>query len=189
MRFTTGTTGIAIAMCFAAMPIAAGQQTAPTRPAATAAPATRDGDVVIVGCLMRTDRSANRPGTSYSSTNGEGRGPALANGGAGSGFVLKDAAVATHAEPASATPGAAHAARGGFQEFRVIAPNDANAKLNLAEHVNTQVEVRGRLVVPEAPDSAAGGAGAVAGPRLNIGANAVTVTAIRTLAPTCPPAG
>jgi len=185
MRFRWQTTGVAMCVGFALIPLAARQQTAQTPAPAAAAAQTGEGDLTIVGCLMRTDRSANRPGTSFSSTNGAGSGPAIANGGAGSGFVLKDAAIATHAEPATATAGAAHAASGGFQEFRLITTDNT---LNLAGHVNTHVEVRGRLVVPGTRDSAASGAAPRAeGPRLNIGANAVTVTAIRTLAPDCPP--
>ncbi|HET7218808.1 MAG TPA: hypothetical protein VFJ02_12215 [Vicinamibacterales bacterium] len=132
---------------------------------------------------MRTDRSAHRPGTSYSSTNGAGSGPATANSGAGSGFVLKDATVVEHAAPAAASGGGEAPRHVGLQEFRVIVED---SKLHLASHVNSQVEVQGHLATSATTSEQHGQAATGGGPRLNIGANAVVVTAIRTAAPGCP---
>jgi hypothetical protein len=160
----------AVALLVATTIGAAGQTSPP--PAATTG---SDGDVAIVGCLMRTDTSANRPGSSYSSTNGVREDPAVAVGGAGSGFVLKDAAIQRTASPSASSEKASETHRAGLQEFRVI---EAGGKLDLRAHVNTQVEVRGRLVPA--------GDGAHPGPRLNIGANAVSATEIRTVAKACP---
>lgn len=143
-------------------------------------PATPDGGLTIVGCLMKVDRTAHRPGPSYSSTDGKGHNPALALGGAGSGFVLKDAYVVPAAAPAADSAdssGPSH--RKGFQEFRVIT---ADRNLKFADHVKTQVEVHGWLPKPEDPPQPAKPREE---PRLNIGGNAVTVTAIKTIAQDC----
>jgi hypothetical protein len=158
------------ALLFVAAATAATQQ--PQQPA----PPASEPTVAIVGCLMRTDTSANRPGSSYSSTNGSRKAPALANGGAGSGYVLKDAAIAHAASPATAQDAeTAGAHLAGLQDFRVIAAVD---NLDLGAHVNAQVEIRGHL-----PASSGGGHPE---PRLNIGANAISATAIRTVAKGCP---
>ena len=152
-------------LCLANAPVAT-QQPQPAQ--APAAPATA-AEVTIVGCLVRTDSSAHRPGTSYSSTNGKGGSPALANGGAGSGLALKDAAVVTKHEAASTPAEEKAAGHAGLQEFRALS---GEAKPKLDEHVGTEVEVQGRLLGADAS-------------RLNIGGNAISIERIQTIRKNC----
>jgi hypothetical protein len=107
-------------------------------------------EVTVTGCLRPTDLSANRPGTSLGS-GGDNAG--TAGRGEGSGFVLKEAVVLPEGKTAASgggTTGTNPGASSG-REFRVVVPGG----VSLDDHVNKQVQIRGRLSTEGGPASAA----------------------------------
>jgi hypothetical protein len=133
-------------------------------------------EVVLVGCLVRIDTSARRPGTTGSTP------PGKSVRAAASGFALKDAAVAKE--------GATGPVATKSEQEVAIAKSD---KVDLAAHVNRQVEVKGRLG-GQASDGRGGPAGASAtAAGGQSGSSSPTardadfhVTSIRTISDTCP---
>lgn len=155
------------------------QQSAPVD---TARKTGQPQEVTIVGCLVRTDRSAWRPGTTGSTD--PGKSPKSA-----SGLVVKKAATSPEAS------------RHSEREVRLKVEG-----VDVDEHVGHQVEVKGTFPVGADPTSSAstapattsqsGGAGASSSatgttstslPRLSERDNELRVTAIRTLDAACPP--
>lgn len=123
---------------------------------ATQPPASTPKEVMLIGCLVRTDTSALRPGTTGSTPPGETEQQANA------GFALKQAAPA--AKPATGAVDTHSSA-----EVSIAAA----ANVDLAPHVDHQVEVKGHM-----------GKGAAH----RTGDTDFQVTSIRTISETCQPA-
>jgi hypothetical protein len=113
-------------------------------------------EVTLIGCLVRTDTSARRPGTTGSTPPGESERQANA------GFALKHAAAA--AKPAAGAVDTHSSA-----EVSVA----ATGKVDLAAHVNHQVEIKGHMGKGSAQRT---------------GDTDFQVTSIRTVSENCQPA-
>ena len=133
-------------------------------------------EITVIGCLLRTDRSAWRPGTSNHTAPGESpKGK--------SGLVLKDAAVWTG--PAPTGPVVIRSER----EFSLI--HDKNVKLE--KSVGRQVEIKGKLLADatgttgrqtgQPSGRGSGENAATPPPRVNV----LQVTALRPISDDCPP--
>jgi hypothetical protein len=144
------------------------QQTAPQPPAedqANRQPAS-GSEVSVVGCLVRTDTSARRPGTSGTTL------PAPAAYPTRLGFALKEAIVWTGA-PISTGPVETRSTR----EFGLT----TNKDIRLGHHANHQVEIRGWLVSSRDPDH-----DVLPLPPSHDG-NFIRIDSVRTLSDHCPP--
>jgi hypothetical protein len=142
-------------------------------------------DVTVIGCLMRVDTSGRGPGT-YHDRSSSQLPPS-------SGFVLKDAAIAT---APTGTSGAV--ATKSEREFRLL-----KTDVPLKKFAGQQVEVKGRLgsgggspdAAPEGTPTATkgSGSGSAADSRAagtsGRGYNMLQVTSVRALSPACPPPG
>jgi hypothetical protein len=144
-------------------------------------------ELTVIGCIMRIDTSALRPGTTDT---GETR---SAQKGTPSGFVLKDAAVAT-ASTSTKGPVATKSER----EFQLV-----KTDVPFEKFAGHQVEAKGRLGSGDASrDAGSGGSSAAAGGSSASGdrqgqlpetagsyQNVLHVTSLRSLSGTCPPPG
>jgi hypothetical protein len=159
------------------------------RISAQSAPAQEDAaEVIVIGCLVRLDNTALRPGPgTTSAARRDSQNPPS------SGFALKDAAIVPR--PTSATGSVATRSE---REFRLV-----KTELDLQKFAGQQVEVKARVV----GDSlhAADTASAKTGPdergqpaeqrpgsdtrAPNETANTLRLTAVRVLSRTCPAPG
>jgi hypothetical protein len=178
------------------LPLGAGQAEPPrqvSRASSSTAGPSQQHELTVTGCLMRTDTSARRPGTTGSYSPGaappEAKKPV-------SGFALKNVIIGAASEAvhvgapesntgqvgATGTSGMADkprvnpiALRRSEVEFRLT----PSSNVDLTSRINQLVEVRGRFGSGTEP----------AQRQLTPGradtANALTVTEIRVLAPTC----
>ena len=134
---------------------------------AAAPQGSQEQEVVLVGCLVRIDTSARRPGTTGSTPPGKPVRPA------NSGFGLKDVAVASK-------EGATGPVATRSEQEVALAKSD---KVDLAAHLNRQVEIKGRTGPGASPaDGRQSGNVSSSG-----GDSDFHVTSIRTISDTCPP--
>lgn len=133
--------------------------------ASNAQPVSRS-EVSIVGCLVRKDTSALRPGTS--GTTPPVSGPSHTR----LGFVLKEAAIWKGTSPPSGQVNT-HSDR----EFGLTTDKD----VKLDEHANHQVEIKGWLVSSKDPEHQA-----LPLPPTHDG-NVIQIVSIRSLSDECPP--
>jgi hypothetical protein len=136
------------------------------RPAQADASSTAS-ETTLIGCVVRLDTSARRPGTSDPIPAGHPGQPAS------SGFALKDAIVSTGEEPA----------RGPIETRSEREFGIARGKVSVERSAGQQVLIKGRLT----STARSGDASADAKPAVP-GHNAmIDVTAVRSLSDTCPP--
>jgi hypothetical protein len=156
------------------------------QPARTPQDAT---DVTMIGCLMRVDTSGWGPGTPHQEQSSPSRLPPS------SGFVLKDAAMAT--APTGTSGGIATKSE---REYRLL-----KTDVPLEKFAGQQVEVKGRLgPAGRSPDTASGaapkatrgtGGGAAADSQRQAVStsggdhNMLQITSVRALSTSCPPPG
>jgi hypothetical protein len=131
-------------------------------------------DVTVIGCVVRLDDSARRPGTT------SGAGAASSRSPASSGFALKDAAIMSAPEGAKGA-----VATRSEREFRLL-----KTDVKLEKFAGKQVELKAQLVAdgPSGEKPAAHGA-ASAGRNGSSDGNSLRVTAVRALGDTCPAQG
>ena len=135
--------------------------------AAGAAAQVENAELTLIGCLVRLDRSAWRPGTSDTIPAGHRGQPAS------SGYALKEALVSTGDEPKTG-PVATRSDR----EFGI-----AKGDVSVSRFAGHQVVIKGRLTsTATATDPAINAKPASPGHDAMI-----NVTAIRTLSESCPP--
>jgi hypothetical protein len=143
-------------------------------------------EVIVIGCLVRLDNSAWRPGTTSGARRSSSRNPAL------SGFALKDAVIVPR--PARATGLVATRSE---REFQLV-----KTDLEVEKFVRQQVELKARLVGRDSLDAGAATSTTTSrdtqsadrshesGTRApNQTANLLRVTSARALSRTCPPPG
>jgi hypothetical protein len=148
-------------------------------------------EVIVIGCLVRLDNSAWRPGTASGAGRGASRNPAL------SGFALKDAVIVQG--PPRATGATGLVATRSEREFRLV---KTDLELELEKFVGQQVEVKARPVGSDSLDAGAATStttsrdtqtadrGHESGTRaVNQTANLLRVISARALSRTCPPPG
>jgi hypothetical protein len=123
-------------------------------------------EVSIVGCLVRKDTSALRPGTSGTTPPVSGAVQTTL------GFVLKEAAIWKGTSPPSGQV-STHSDR----EFGLT----TNKDVGLDEHANHQVEIRGWLVSASDPEHEV-----LPLPPTHDG-NVIQIVSIRSLSDECPP--
>jgi hypothetical protein len=137
----------------------------PQSPEPSAAAHATPREILVVGCLVRLDDSARRPGF------GEGTRSDVPGQPESSGFALKDAAEIK--EPVT-TSGPIRTKS--EREFRLV-----KADVAFADHVAHQVEIKGRLLTPGgSPDQAA---------PAPTHSNMIEATAVRSISSTCPAQG
>jgi hypothetical protein len=157
--------------------------------AAQSQPAQENGaEVIVIGCVVRLDDSAFRPGTTSGSRRTSSRNPPS------SGFVLKDAAIVP--QPTGTT---GSVQTNSEREFHLV-----KSEFALEKFAGQQVEVKARVVAGDAPGEAAapstttsgdeGGRSADKRPGAetrgpNETASMLRVTAARALSRTCPAQG
>lgn len=159
-RWLTST--LVVVAVAATRPLAAQQAQAPANAAPTAT------EMTVIGCLVRLDTSAWRPGTSDQMPASHPGQPASA------GYALKDAAESTGAAPETG-PVDTRSDR----EFGIV-----KGSVNVEGFAGHQVVIKGRPTSTASPGAAPAAARQPPGHDLMI-----DVTAIRSISDACPPRG
>jgi hypothetical protein len=157
--------GAVFAVATLAQPLLSAQQ---AQPRAQAADSSTGAEVTVIGCLVRLDTSARRPGTSDRIPSGRPGQPAS------SGYALKDALVSTGEEPATG-PVATRSDR----EFGL-----AKGDVDVERFAGHQVVIKGRL-----PGTAANERSADASHPTPSHDAMIEVRAVRSISASCPPRG
>jgi hypothetical protein len=145
---------------------------------------SESAEVTFVGCLVRIDTGAWRPGTTDTVPAGSGRSTLS------SGYALKDAAVASIAPNAAGPIDTRSGREFGVQKGDVKVDRFAGHQVEIKGRLTGSIESPGRDTLAAVEVGTSGGDRDPAAPdgarRSNSGR--IAVTAIRSLSDTCPPA-